>query len=252
VSAAAPTVLVTGASAGIGLEFARQYATLGWRVLATYRGSGAAPRLHELAQCHANLAIHAMDVADEAQVTVLANRLRSSPIDVLINNAGVYSEPDGSFATQSIGAFRFALLERILAVNVKGPLLVSQAFLPHLRAGQRRQIVCMSSTNGSLTQPFPGGGATFYRASKAALNRAMQVMAEELSSERIGVLLLHPGMVRTERFFEYREQRRDRTPLGSESLETPVAVARMIHTIDAVDYAREARFLLYDGTPLPW
>lgn len=251
-SARASTVLVTGANAGIGLEFARQYAELGWDVIATYRGASAAPVLRELARRHTRLATHSMDVADEGQVSALADRLLASPIDVLINNAGLYSEPDGSFATQNIGAFRLALLEEILAVNVKGPLLVSQAFLPHLRAGHQRQIVCMSSTNGSLTQPFRGGGATFYRASKAALNRAMQVMAEELCSEQIGVLLLHPGMVRTERFFEYRERRGDTTPVGPDSLETPVAVAQMIHTIDTAGYAPEARFLHYDGTPLPW
>jgi NAD(P)-dependent dehydrogenase (short-subunit alcohol dehydrogenase family) len=220
-------------------------------VITTYRGASAAPALRELAQRHASLVAHSMDVSDERQVAALANRLRASAIDVLIHNAGLYSEPDGSFATQSIGAYRFALLEQMLAVNVKGPL-VSQAFLPHLRAGERRQIVCMSSTNGSLTQPFAGGGATFYRTSKAALNRAMQVMAEELHGERIGVLLLHPGMVRTERFFEHRERRGDATPLGPDSLETPAAVAQMIETIDSAGYAPQARFLRYDGATLAW
>jgi NAD(P)-dependent dehydrogenase (short-subunit alcohol dehydrogenase family) len=110
----------------------------------------------------------------------------------------------------------------------------------------------MSSTNGSLTQPFPGRGATFYRASKAALNRAMQVLAEELAHEKIGVLLLHPGMVRTERFFEYRQRRGDATPPGPDSLDTSSAVTQMIHTLDTVGYTPTARFLLYDGTPLAW
>ena len=247
-----PSVLITGANAGIGLEFARQYAELGWRVIATHRGASAAPALRELAMRHARLSTASMNVTDEAQVSSLAERLRASPLDLLINNAGTYCEPDGSFATQSLGAFRFALLDEILAVNVKGPLLVTQAFLPHLRAGQRRQVVCMSSTNGSLTQSFPGRGATFYRASKAALNRAMQVMAEELADEKIGVLLLHPGMVRTERFFQYRQRRGDATPLGPDSLAAPSAVTQMIQTIDAAGYAPAARFLRYDGTPLAW
>jgi NAD(P)-dependent dehydrogenase (short-subunit alcohol dehydrogenase family) len=252
VSAGQSSVLITGANAGIGLEFARQYAELGWRVIATHRGAAATPALRELAMRQARLNTASMNVTDEAQVSSLAERLRDSPLDLLINNAGMYCEPDGSFATQSLGAFRFALLDEILAVNVKGPLLVSQAFLPHLRAGRRRQIVCMSSTNGSLTQPFPGRGATFYRASKAALNRAMQVLAEELAHEKIGVLLLHPGMVRTERFFEYRQRRGDATPPGPDSLDTSSAVTQMIHTLDTVGYTPTARFLLYDGTPLAW
>ena len=245
------SVLITGASTGIGLEFARQYAERGWQVIATHRGTASAPLL-DLARGSDTVRLASMDVADEREVSALAQSLRATALDVLINNAGVYCEPDGSFATQSIGAYRFALLERILAVNVKGPLAVSQAFLPLLRAGRNPKIVCISSTNGSLTQPFPGAGAVFYRASKAALNRAMQVVAEELREPRISVLLLHPGMVRTERFFEYRQGRGDRNPVGPDSVETAFAVARMIHTIEHSRYEERARFLLYDGTSLPW
>ena len=245
------SVLITGANTGIGLEFARQYAERGWHVLATHRGA-ASPPLRELAQRNDAVRLASMDVADEHEVSALAQSLGSSPLDVLINNAGVYCEPDGSFATQSIGAYRFALLERVLAVNVKGPLVVSQAFLPHLRAGREPKLVCISSTNGSVTEPFPGGGAVFYRASKAALNRAMQVIAEELRDPPIGVLLLHPGMVRTERFFEYRRRRGSPDALGPDSVETAFAVAGMIHTIEHSGYEEHARFLLYDGTPIPW
>jgi NAD(P)-dependent dehydrogenase (short-subunit alcohol dehydrogenase family) len=246
------TVLVTGANIGLGLELARQYAELGWRVLATYRGGAASAKLQAVAQRHRGVDLLSMDVTLESEVAAVAKSLSTVPIDVLINNAGVFCEPDGSFATQTIGAFRFGLLDSVLAVNVKGPLLVSEAFLPHLRAGSARKIVCISSTNGSLTKPFPGGGAAFYRASKAALNRAMQVVAEDLREPRIGVLLIHPGMVRTERFFQYREQRQDHSPVGSDSVESEVAVREMIRTIERAEYEDGARFMLYDGTPLPW
>ncbi|HTY95283.1 MAG TPA: SDR family oxidoreductase [Steroidobacteraceae bacterium] len=246
------TVLITGANTGIGLEFTRQYAHCGARVIATYRGAVAAPELSQIAGQYPAVEPRQMDVTDEAEVHSLATSLGEVAVDILINNAGVYCEPDGSFATQSIGAFRFALLDRIMAVNLKGALLVSEAFLPHLRAGQARKLVCISSTNGSLTQPFPGGGATFYRASKAALNRAMQVVAEELREQRIAVLLIHPGMVRTERFFEYRQRRGVTQPAGPDSVDSAYAVAQMIRTIGEAGFEERARFMLYDGTALPW
>jgi len=203
-------------------------------------------------QVHRNLQVEPMDVTNETQVAAVASALRGRPIDVLINNAGVYAEQDGSFATQSVGKFNFSLLDRILAVNVKGPLIVSQAFLSNIEAGRDRKIIAISSTNGSLTQPFPGSGGTFYRASKAALNRAMQVLADELKAQRITVLLIHPGMVRTERHIEYRARHGWGTIPGLEPVDTPVSVQQMIQTIETASWSENARFVNYDGAELPW
>ena len=131
----------------------------------------------------------------------------ATPIDVLINNAGIYSDRAacgdeacrGEDSTQSFGELDYELFDTIMAVNVRGPLLVSEAFIEHVRASRQKKIVSISSTNGSITFTLGGSGAIAYRASKAALNRAMQLVAVHEQNAGVTVLLLHPGAVLTER-----------------------------------------------------
>src|SRR6476646_7466081 len=89
-----PTVLITGSNRGLGVEFARQYAADGWRVLATCRNPGAAGQLQRLAQAYeAMLSIVAMDVTDDDSIQNAATHLKDVAIDVLINNAGITGRP---------------------------------------------------------------------------------------------------------------------------------------------------------------
>src|SRR5690606_22293107 len=83
---AMPTVMITGASRGIGLEFVRQYAAAGWKVLACCRTPGTATDLNKIT---GDVSLFALDVDDDANIASLANQLKSAPIDVLINNAGI-------------------------------------------------------------------------------------------------------------------------------------------------------------------
>lgn len=102
----------------------------------------------------------------------LAKRLDGVPIDVLINNAGIGDRDD-----TSVLATDFAMFERTLAVNTLGPLRVTQALLPNLRAGSRKHIVNMSSRLGSIT--LNNGNYPAYRASKAALNQVNRSLSIE-------------------------------------------------------------------------
>ena len=95
------TVLITGASRGIGLEFARRYAERNWRVIATCRDPQAAEALRALAASHANVVIEALDVLDHAGIDALAARLAGQPIDILLNNAGI----GGGMENQLFGRF---------------------------------------------------------------------------------------------------------------------------------------------------
>ena len=250
--ASAETVLITGANSGIGLEFTKQYARKGWTIIATHRRSRIPESLSEVATGYTNLRIERMDVTVPAEVKALALKLRDVAVDVLINNAGVYNDRSacreedcpGDWNTQSFGNLDYALLDTIMSVNVKGPLMVSEAFLENVRSSRQKKLISISSTNGSLTEQLPGSGAIFYRASKAALNRAMQLVAAANRDDGVIVVLLHPGAVLTERqayLAGYKGM-----------MELPVTVKQMIETIDRLTIQDTGRFMLYDGSTAPW
>jgi NAD(P)-dependent dehydrogenase (short-subunit alcohol dehydrogenase family) len=248
------TVLITGANSGIGLEFAKQYAERGWHVIATHRRSAVPDSLAELLAQFDNVRVETLDVTRVEQARELAARLSAVPIDVLINNAGVYNdrgvcaagEEDcpGDWSTQVFGDLRYPLFDTIMAVNVRGPLLVSEAFIGNVKASTQKKIVSISSTNGSLTDQLEGSGAIFYRASKAALNRAMQLVARAASGDGVTVVLLHPGAVLTE-----RQAYLSGFP---GMVEMQYTVAQMIDTIDALTIDDTGRFVQFDGTTAPW
>lgn len=253
--AMAETVLITGANSGIGLEFARQYAARGWTVIATHRRSETPPTLAALDEQFETVQIERVDVTSIEAVNALATKLASTPIDVLINNAGVYNDRGtcsaedeacpGDWTTQDFGNLRFQLFDTIMAVNVKGPLLVSEALADNVKASEHKKIVAISSSNGSLTggQGRPSGG-TFYRTSKAALNRAMQLVAGSLKDDGVTVLLLNPGPTLTERQMHLKE--------FSVFMPVEVVVENMINTIDTVTIDQTGAFLRYDGEAEPW
>ena len=252
-AAAADTVLVTGANSGLGLELVKQYAAKGWTVIATHRRDDVPETLAAVVAAHPNVRVERMDVESAAEIKALADKLRGVPIDVLINNAGVYSDRSvctdeacrGAGDTQSFGNTDYELFDTIMAVNVRGPLLVSEAFIEHVRAGQQKKIVSISSTNGSVTFSLGGSGAIAYRASKAALNREMQLVAVHLKREGITVLLLHPGAVLTERQADFRNQ-------FPGMLEMQPSVAGMIEQIAKATIEDTGRFIQYDGATAPW
>jgi NAD(P)-dependent dehydrogenase (short-subunit alcohol dehydrogenase family) len=194
---AADTVLITGANSGLGLELVKQYAAKGWTVIATHRRDGVPDTLTAVMAEHAKVRVERMDVSSIDEVRALAAKLAGTPIDVLINNAGIYSDRAacadeacrGVDSTQSFGMLDYELFDEIMAVNVRGPLLVSEAFIEHVRASRQKKLVSISSTNGSLTFTLGGSGAIAYRASKAALNRAMQLVAVHEKDAGVTVLL---------------------------------------------------------------
>jgi NAD(P)-dependent dehydrogenase (short-subunit alcohol dehydrogenase family) len=251
----AETVLITGANSGIGLEFARQYAEQGWTVIATHRRREIPDTLAALMAEHPQVRVETLDVTNSAQARALAARLADLPIDVLINNAGVYNDRSacsaddgcpGDWTTQAFGNLDYDLLDTIMAVNIKGPLIVSEAFYENVRASGEKKIVAISSSNGTLTgEATPAPGAIFYRMSKAALNREMQIVAASTRVDGVTVLMLNPGPTLT----EHQEYLRDRFPM---MLETSFTVGHMIGTIARATIEDTGRFLRYDGESEPW
>jgi len=177
--------VVTGGNRGIGLEFARQLAERGERVIATAREPEKVTALRDLP-----VRVEPLDVSDPGSVSEFARRLDGAPVDVLIHNAGIGAAGPG------IERLDMDEMERYFSVNTIGPLRVTQALLPNLRAGARKLIVGISSGLGSL-EGNTGGGWYGYRAAKAALNMFVRTLAQELRREGFICVLLDPGWVKT-------------------------------------------------------
>src|SRR5206468_7509089 len=148
----------------------RQYANDGAKVIACCRKPADAKELQALAKSNRSIEIHALEVSDFAAVKALAKDLAQEPIDILINNAGVYGPK-----RQSADEMDFDGWAHALAVNTMGPLAVAQAFRPNLLRAQEKKLVSVTSGMGSTEEN--GGGYLAYRASKAALNNVMKSLS---------------------------------------------------------------------------
>ncbi len=199
--------------------------------------------------------VESLDVTNPEQAAALAQKLADTPVDVLINNAGVYNDRGnckaddeacpGDWNTQCFGHLRYALLDQILAVNVKGPLIVSEQFYPNVKASKLKKIVAISSSNGTLTgEKPPRPGAMFYRTSKAGLNRAMQIVAASTREDGVTVLMLNPGPTLT----EHQSYLKDNPTM----LKTSFTVENMIRTIEKATPKDTGSFLRYDGKQEAW
>ena len=228
------SVLVTGSNRGIGLEWCRQYAAADWRVFASCRHPETADDLQALAQRHPRLSVHRLDVTEAESVYALRAELQNESIDVLINNAGVYLEKYAPTA-----AIRFEEWRQTLEVNTLGPLRVTEALADRVAISHRKLVVTLSSHMGSIAD-ITVAGDTYYRSSKAALNAAMKGQSIALGEHGIGVLLLHPGWVKTRMG-------------GADAPLTPVeSVAGMRALADTFRMDMSGRFFRYDGTEIPW
>jgi NAD(P)-dependent dehydrogenase (short-subunit alcohol dehydrogenase family) len=119
----------------------------------------------------------------------MATQLQDTSIDVLINNAGVYGDNQG----RGFGQLDYQAWTKTLAVNVQAPVKMAEAFLPHLKRGNKKLLVAISSLMGSMADNS-SGGSVIYRSSKAALNAAMKTIAIDLKVQAVGVLIFHPAL----------------------------------------------------------
>src|SRR5471032_2375295 len=163
-----PTVLLTGASRGLGLEFTRQYAQDGWRVIATCRDPRKAEKLRGVA---GSVEIHALDATDFAAVGRLAAELGDVGVDVLIANAGIIGPRD--MTADAVDAAAWA---EVFRVNAMAPLALAGAFSKHVARSGERKAVAISSRLGSMATN-DDGGLYVYRSSKAALNAVWRSFA---------------------------------------------------------------------------
>ena len=230
-----PTLLITGANRGIGLELCEQYLRDNWKVIATCRSAESATELAALnSQFPDTLSIHSLNVADHSQITTLKNVLGDIPIDVLFNNAGVYAGDSAEFGHSDTNVWLDAF-----NINVISPMKLMEAFVDNVANSEQKTIANMSSKMGSISDNGSGGSYA-YRSTKTALNSVVVSAARDLKSRGITALALHPGWVRTD--------------MGGPNGELSVAesAALLRKTIANSSITDSGSFFDIDGSIIPW
>jgi NAD(P)-dependent dehydrogenase (short-subunit alcohol dehydrogenase family) len=228
-----PSILITGANRGLGLEFARQYAAAGWQVYAGCRKPAAADALQRIA-AGGNVKILQLDVADAASVRDAAAAVGDAAIDILLNVAGIAGKPN-----QRIGNVDYDSWRRVLEVNTLGPMRVVEAFVDNVARGGGKLIVTITSGMGSLADNTSGGSIA-YRTSKAAVNMLTRSLAIDLRPRGIACLVVNPGWVRTDMG-------------GPNATLTPEqSVSAMRRLFDGFGIGDTGKFYNWNGREYPW
>ncbi len=215
-----PSVLIAGASRGIGLELARQYAADGWTVHATTRTPHTPGALGKIP----GVQVHGLEVRHAAEAVALADALGEIALDTVIHNAGVSAH----------GRSR----EDVFAVNTYAPFTVIDAVFPHLLAAPQPKLVLVTSQLGARRGSSASLGP--YGDSKAALNDRFRELAPRWRAQGVSAIVLHPGWVRTD--------------MGGNS--APLSVERSARGIREVVTSLTlddcGKFLTWEGRVHPW
>ncbi|MBL6745028.1 MAG: SDR family oxidoreductase [Pseudomonadales bacterium] len=228
------TVLITGTNRGLGLEFVKHFLGRSDTVIATCRDSSSATELQALAANNENLSLKNLDVSDEQSMAAFATELKDTPIDVFINNAGVYGPRDANFG--NVGSSEW---EQVIRVNAIAPMLLTQLIIGSLRQGTEKKLVYVTSKMGSIDDN-KGGGSYIYRSSKTALNSVVKSLSVDLACEGFSVAVVHPGWVRTD--------------MGGPNglIDVQTSVSGMLAVIDGLSPDNAGDFFNYDGSLIPW
>lgn len=230
------TLLITGANRGIGLEFVRQYAAEGWRVFACCRKPAAADLLNRLVnQFPDRIQAHALDVTAHQQIEQLAQTLTGQPIDLLINNAGVYPPDRGD----AFGKTDYAAWQHAFEANTMAPLKMTEAFIKQVARSELKTIVTITSKMGSVADNR-GGGSYIYRSSKSGVNIVVKSLSIDLNPQKIIAVVLHPGWVKTD--------------MGGPGalITTEQSVTGMRRVIGNLTLQDSGKFYAFDGQIVPW
>lgn len=226
------TVLLIGASRGLGCAIAAEYIERGSRVVATIRGSDRTA-LHELqGAADGRLEIERVDINETEQVRALRDRLAGREFDLLFVNAGVTNRPEETVADVSTAEFN-----RLMVTNALSPMRVIETLGELVVASGT--IAIMSSGQGSIANN-QRGGFEIYRASKSALNQLMRSYAARHHDGDRTLLLMAPGWVKTD--------------LGGPQARLTIeqSIPSLVTTVDAQHGHRGLQYLDYQGQTLPW
>ncbi len=232
------TVLITGANRGLGLEFVRQYLNAGAHVIATARSPESSHNLIALKNSFGEqLSIFPLDVVNQVDIQTLPQSLAGRPIDMVINNAGIYGPKD---ERKDLDNLDLTIWQEVLTINTISPLLVTSALLPNLRAGRQKKIIFISSAYGSITSARADTGSYYYSSSKAGMNMAVKKLSDELADEGFTCICVSPGWVKTD--------------MGGEDAELSPeeSIHRVRAIIDKITPSDNGGYFSSQGKPMPW
>ncbi len=216
-----PSVLIVGASRGIGLGFACAYAADGWEVHATTRNIAKPGKLGEVP---GDVTLYELDVVNGAQIGAIAQAFSNRGLDVLIHNAGVRGD-----------SMRSA---EVMRINAEAPFEMVGALLPAIERGNMKKIAILTSQLGARHGGRPPSG--IYGASKCALNDRFREIEPEWRAKGVTAVVFHPGWVKTD--------------MGGRSAPLSVrdSVAGMRREIERLNPEKSGSFLTWKGTVHPW
>lgn len=229
-----PTILITGANRGIGLEFVKQFASENYHVIACSRNPKLATELNNIASQYNNIDVHQLDITNQASIKALKEQLGNTAIDIFINNAGIYLGHHNGFNDLSVADWK-----TIFDVNCIAPIKLVEYFYSNILNSQLKKIIFISSKMGSVTDN-QSGGSYLYRSSKAALNAAVKSLSIDLKQDGICVLSLHPGWVKTD--------------MGGPNalISTTESIKGMKKVIENTALKQSGGFFAFDGKEVPW
>ena len=225
-------VFITGANRGLGLEFVKEFSENDYEVIATCRDPNSSRDLSALAKSNFKIQLHQLDVSNTKNIQDLSIHLKNKPIDILINNAGIYRS--GSFNSVNKDSWVESFI-----TNTIGPYEVIEHFLPNVLQGREKKVISITSKMGSIDDNT-SGGSYIYRSSKTALNSMMRSLTHDLKTHDIATMTLHPGWVRTD--------------MGGPGgwIDVKESVSGMIDQILNLSIQNTGRYIDYDGNPIKW
>ena len=181
-----------------------------------------------------NLKVHSLDVRSDQSLEDFSSKLGDTPVDIFINNAGVYGPRDSSFSNVDEKNWI-----PVFQTNAIAPLLLTQLIIENLKNGSQKKLIYITSKMGSIDDN-KSGGAYIYRSSKTALNSVVKSISVDLAKDDMKVALLHPGWVRTD--------------MGGPNglIDTSASVSGMTEVIDSLSQSDSGCFFNYDGSKIPW
>jgi NAD(P)-dependent dehydrogenase (short-subunit alcohol dehydrogenase family) len=237
-----PTVLITGSNRGIGLELVKVFSSNHWNVIATTRQPETSAELNMVAARSANVLVEELDVTNQTHIDKLTIKYLNIPIDVLINNAGIYGSQEG----QAWGHMDASLFDDIMRVNVFAPLKITEALIENIRISHHKKVISITSGAGSVSIPRVSDGGIYYSISKSALNMAMRKIAVEPVNHGLIFSLIAPGLTNTDML------RTARPVLLSRAHPPEVSALGIFEVIMTLDENYNGNPLNFDGSMIAW